>query len=67
VTYPGRSSIESDGLKLCRVECLELAVVTKGRTLEMLVASLNESAMLHPEGEDPALIGVVREPRNPLT
>lgn len=48
-------------------ECLELAVVTQGRTLDELVANLNEAVMLHLEGEEPARIGVVAEPRISLT
>ena len=48
-------------------ECLELAVVTQGRTLDELVANLNEAVMLHLEGEEPAQIGVVAQPRISLT
>ena len=35
-------------------ECLELAVVTQGKTLDETVANLNEAVALHLEGEDPA-------------
>ena len=48
-------------------ECLELAVVTQGRTLDELVANLREAIALHLEGEDPASSGVVPEPRISLT
>ena len=48
-------------------ECLELAVVTQGRTLDELVANLNEAVTLHLEGEDPAQIGIVADPRISLT
>ena len=48
-------------------ECLELAVVTQGRTLDELVANLREAIALHLEGEDPASVGVVAEPRISLT
>ncbi len=48
-------------------ECLELAVVTQGRTLDALVSSLREAIALHLEGEDPSSLGVVAEPRISLT
>jgi len=48
-------------------ECLELAVVTQGRTLDELVANLREAVALHLEGEDSANVGVVAEPRISLT
>jgi predicted RNase H-like HicB family nuclease len=48
-------------------ECLELAVVTQGRTLDEVVVNLREAIALHLEGEDPASIGVVAEPRISLT
>ena len=48
-------------------ECLELAVVTQGRTLDELVSNLREAIALHLEGEDPASLGVVAEPRISLT
>ena len=48
-------------------ECLELAVVTQGRTLDELVANLREAIALHLEGEVPASTGVVTEPRISLT
>ncbi len=48
-------------------ECLELAVVTQGRTLDELVANVREAVALHLEGEDPAEIGVVAVPRISLT
>jgi predicted RNase H-like HicB family nuclease len=48
-------------------ECLEVAVVTQGRTLDELVANLKEAVSLHLEGEEPAHIGVVPGPRISLT
>lgn len=48
-------------------ECLEISVVTQGRTLDELVANLREAIDLHLEGEDPARTGVVQEPRISLT
>jgi len=48
-------------------ECLEVAVVTQGRTLDELVANLKEAVTLHLEGEEPAHIGVMAEPRISLT
>ncbi len=48
-------------------ECLELATVTQGRTLDELVVNLREAVALHLEGEDPASTGVVSRPRISLT
>lgn len=48
-------------------ECLEISVVTQGRTLDELVVKLREAIDLHLEGEDPVRTGVVREPRISLT
>ena len=35
-------------------ECLEIAVVTQGRTLDETLANLQEAVALHLEGENPA-------------
>ena len=35
-------------------ECLEVAVVTQGMTLDEMVTNLQEAIALHLEGEDPA-------------
>lgn len=43
-------------------ECLEIAVVTQGRTLDETLANLQEAVALHLEGEDPASFGLVRHP-----
>jgi len=48
-------------------ECLELAVVTQGRTLDELVVNLREAITLHLKDEDPASTGIVAEPRVSLT
>jgi predicted RNase H-like HicB family nuclease len=48
-------------------ECLELAVVSQGRTLDELVVNLREAVALHLEGEVPASVGVVAEPRISMT
>jgi predicted RNase H-like HicB family nuclease len=48
-------------------ECLELAVVSQGHTLDELVVNLREAVALHLEGEDPASVGVVAEPRISMT
>jgi predicted RNase H-like HicB family nuclease len=44
-------------------ECLEVAVVTQGRTLDELVKNLREAISLHLEGEDPKQFGLVPRPR----
>ncbi len=48
-------------------ECLELAVVTQGHTLDEVVAHLREAVGLHLEGENPGEVGVVAKPRISLT
>ena len=39
------------------VECLDLAVVTLGKTLDETVQNLREAILLHLEGEDLAKVG----------
>ena len=41
-------------------ECLELSVVTQGRTLDETVSNLREAITLHLEGEDPSLFALGR-------
>ena len=48
-------------------ECLEVAVVTQGRTLDELVASLQDAIDLHLEGENTAALGLVPSPRLTVT
>ena len=40
------------------VDCLEVAVVTQGRTLDEALANLREAVALHLEGEDLAALGL---------
>ena len=40
-------------------ECLNLAIVTQGQTLDETVANLREAIALHLEGEDLAEFGLV--------
>jgi len=35
-------------------ECMEIAVVTQGKTLDETIANLEEAVALHMEGENPA-------------
>jgi predicted RNase H-like HicB family nuclease len=44
-------------------ECLEVAVVTQGRTLDELVSNLEEAVSLHLEGEDLSRMGIQSAPR----
>jgi predicted RNase H-like HicB family nuclease len=44
-------------------ECVEIAVVTQGRSLDDLLKNLNEAIVLHLEGEDLAAMGLVDQPR----
>ena len=44
-------------------ECLEVAVVTQGRTADEVLANLEEAIALHLEGEDLRSLGLVAAPR----
>jgi predicted RNase H-like HicB family nuclease len=48
-------------------ECLEVAVVSQGRTLDELVEGLREAVALHLEGEDSIALGLVPAPRLAVT
>jgi predicted RNase H-like HicB family nuclease len=48
-------------------ECLEVAVVSQGRTLDELVDGLREAVALHLEGEDAAALGLIPAPRLAVT
>ena len=43
-------------------ECLNLGVVTQGKTLDETIANLQEAIDLHLEGEEPAEYGLVSHP-----
>jgi predicted RNase H-like HicB family nuclease len=43
-------------------ECLEIAVVTQGSTLDETIDKLKEAVPLHLEGEDPSVFGLVNRP-----
>jgi predicted RNase H-like HicB family nuclease len=43
-------------------ECVEIAVVTQGKTLDELLKNLQEAVALHLEGEDPTAFGLVPNP-----
>ena len=43
-------------------ECLEIAVVTQGQTLDEVMRNLREAVALHLEGEDLAALGLVQNP-----
>jgi len=43
-------------------ECVELAVVTQGETLDDTIANLREAVSLHLEGEDLAQLGIAPSP-----
>jgi len=43
-------------------ECLEISVVTQGKTLDETIANLQEAVTLHLEGEDPADFGLAPNP-----
>jgi predicted RNase H-like HicB family nuclease len=43
-------------------ECIDLPVVTQGRTLDELADNLREAIALHLEGEDLSALGFAEEP-----
>ncbi len=43
-------------------ECVEIAVVTQGKTVDETLRNLKEAVSLHLEGEDPARFGLVPNP-----
>jgi len=43
-------------------ECVEIAVVTQGETLDETMSNLQEAVALHLEGEDPADFGLAPNP-----
>lgn len=48
-------------------ECVEIAVVTQGATLDEVTRNLQEAAALHLEGEDLAALGLADNPTLVLT
>ena len=43
-------------------ECLEISVVTQGRTLDEVTQNLQEAVALHLDGEDLAALGLAASP-----
>jgi predicted RNase H-like HicB family nuclease len=43
-------------------ECVEIAVITQGQTLDEVTRNLQEAVALHLEGEDPAAFGLAPNP-----
>lgn len=43
-------------------ECMNIAVVTQGKTLDETIANLREAIALYLEGEDPAELGLSPDP-----
>jgi len=50
------------GEKFYIAECLEVAVVTQGKTLDETIANLRQAVALHLEGENPADFDLVPNP-----
>lgn len=50
------------GDKYYVAECLEIAVVTQGKTIDEAVSNLQEAVSLHLEGEDPKDFDLVSNP-----
>jgi predicted RNase H-like HicB family nuclease len=58
--------VRRDG-RLYVAECLEVAVVTQGKSLDDVLTNLREAIALHLEGEDRRSLGLSRRPRLVLT
>lgn len=43
-------------------ECVQISVVTQGKTLDETVRNLQEAVELHLEGEDPETFGLAPDP-----
>jgi predicted RNase H-like HicB family nuclease len=50
------------GEKYYVAECLEISVVTQGKTLDETIANLKEAVRLHLEGEDLSDFGLASNP-----
>ena len=55
-------AVVRQGERFYVAECLEIAVVTQGESLDETLANLREAVALHLEGEDPASFGLVQDP-----
>jgi predicted RNase H-like HicB family nuclease len=55
------------GQKYYVAECLEINVVTQGKTLDETIANLREAVALHLDGEDPTEFGLRSNPTLLLT
>lgn len=67
---PARDSVHAvvtRGERQFVAECLEIAVVTQGRTLDEVVSNLRDAIALHLEGEDAGIFGLTAHPRLVLT
>lgn len=60
-------AVVSRGARAFVVECLEVAVVTQGTTLDEAVANLREALALHLDGEDLGMFGLTAAPRLVVT
>jgi predicted RNase H-like HicB family nuclease len=49
------------------VECMEVAVVTQGHTIDEALSNLREAVNLHLEDEDPITLGLAARPRLSVT
>ncbi|MCH8848102.1 MAG: type II toxin-antitoxin system HicB family antitoxin [Chloroflexi bacterium] len=56
------NAIVRRGESLYVAECLEVAVVTQGETLDETLANLREAVGLHLEGEDLEALGLAPNP-----
>ena len=55
-------AIVRKGERFYVAECVEIPVVSQGKTLDELMANLREAVTLHLEGEDLTALGLVPNP-----
>ncbi len=55
-------AIVRKGERFYVAECVEIPVVSQGKTLDELMANLREAVALHLEGEDLTALGLVPNP-----
>lgn len=55
-------AVERKGEEFYIAECVEIAVVTQGKTLDEALTNIQEAVALHLEGEEPSEFGLVTDP-----
>lgn len=56
-----KAIIYHDGEQYC-AKCMEIDVLTQGKTVDEVIKNLEEAVSLHLEGVDPEKYGLIKEP-----